>query len=99
MSNISASKRAGYVFPVGRTRRYLKRTRIADRISRAAPVFVASCLEYLTAEILEQLVGNAKENGKKRINPRYIMLAVRNDEEINRLLGTSHLPIFLLSLY
>lgn len=43
-------------------------------------------MEYLVAEIMELAGDAAKENKKKRINPRHITLAVRHDEEINRLL-------------
>lgn len=46
---------------------------------------MASALEYLTAEIIE-LAGNvSKDAEKKRIIPRHILLAVRNDEELNKL--------------
>src|ERR1700736_2352598 len=83
----SRSSRAGLQFPVGRISRFLRRGRYAGRIGGGAPVYLAAVLEYLAAEILE-LAGNAaRDNKRTRITPRHIQLAVRNDEELNKLLG------------
>ncbi|XP_067878405.1 late histone H2A.L3-like [Heterodontus francisci] len=83
----SRSSRAGLQFPVGRVHRFLKKGNYAERVGAGAPVYLAAVLEYLTAEILE-LAGNAaRDNKKTRIIPRHLQLAVRNDEELNRLLG------------
>ncbi|XP_037307104.2 histone H2AX [Pungitius pungitius] len=81
------SSRAGLQFPVGRVHRHLRKGNYAQRVGAGAPVYLAAVLEYLTAEILE-LAGNAaRDNKKTRIIPRHLQLAVRNDEELNKLLG------------
>ena len=82
----TGSSRAGITFPVGRTTRYFKQGRYAEAVGPGAGVFMAAVLEYLTSEILE-LSGNAcHEHKKKTIAPRHIQLAVRNDEELNKLM-------------
>ncbi|TNY17008.1 histone H2A [Rhodotorula diobovata] len=83
----SRSAKAGLQFPVGRIHRLLRRGNYAQRVGAGAPVYLAAVLEYLAAEILE-LAGNAaRDNKKSRIIPRHLQLAIRNDEELNRLLG------------
>ncbi|CAM9516976.1 unnamed protein product [Choristocarpus tenellus] len=83
----SRSAKAGLQFPVGRVGRFLKQGKYATCVGAGAPVYLAAVLEYLTAEVLE-LAGNAARDKKKaRIVPRHIQLAVRNDEELNKLLG------------
>ena len=83
----SRSAKAGLQFPVGRVHRHLRTGRYAARVGAGAPVYLAAVLEYLAAEILE-LAGNAsRDNKKRRIIPRHIQLAIRNDEELNKLLG------------
>merc|ERR1712038_2080053 len=75
----SRSARANLQFPVGRIHRLLKKGGYAKRIGAGAP-------EYLAAEILE-LAGNlARDFNVKRIKERHLTLAVRNDEELNKLL-------------
>ena len=83
----SRSARAGLQFPVGRVHRLLKNGNYSERVGAGAPVYLAAVMEYLTAEILE-LAGNAaRDNKKQRINPRHLQLAIRNDEELNKLLA------------
>nr|XP_060470629.1 histone H2A type 2-C-like isoform X2 [Panthera onca] len=84
----SRSFKAGLQFPVGRVHRLLRKGNYAERVGAGAPVYLAAVLEYLTAEILELLAGNAaRDNKKTRIIPRHLQLAIRNDEELNKLLG------------
>ena len=48
---------------------------------------MAAALEYLTMEILD-LAGQCADDAKKKtIAPRHLQLAVRNDEELNKVLA------------
>ncbi|XBI73579.1 hypothetical protein VPH35_067301 [Triticum aestivum] len=78
--SVSRSSKAGLQFPVGRIARYLKAGKYAERVGAGAPVYLSAVLE---------LAGNAaRDNKKTRIVPRHIQLAVRNDEELSKLLGS-----------
>merc|ERR1712048_1390871 len=86
---VSRASKAGLQFPVGRIARFMKQGRYAERVGAGAPVYAAAVLEYLAAEVLE-LAGNAaKDNKKSRIVPRHILLAVRNDEELNKFMANT----------
>ncbi|KAF8216357.1 histone-fold-containing protein [Mycena galopus ATCC 62051] len=98
---VTSSEKAGLQFPVARIRRFLKqhhekRVTVPSAGKQPAlsqpsntqypPVYLAAVLEYLMAELLE-LAGNcAREVGRKIIIPRHILLAIKNDDELDRLL-------------
>ncbi|MDP2438286.1 MAG: hypothetical protein Q8P67_21280 [archaeon] len=87
----SRSAKSGLQFPVGRVHRLMKEA-WNHPVGKGAPVYLAAVLEYLCAEILE-LAGNASRDNKKiRITPRHLMLAIRNDEELNKLLSRHDWP-------
>lgn len=82
---LGSAERAGLAMPVARVTRYMRQGNYASHVARKGGVFMAACLEYCVAEILE-LAGNAcKDNHRKTISPRHVLLAVRNDEELSQL--------------
>ncbi|KAF7261989.1 hypothetical protein EG68_00601 [Paragonimus skrjabini miyazakii] len=81
------STRAGLQSPVGRVHRLLRKGNYAERVGAGAPIYLAAVLEYLEAEVSELAGYAARDNKKTRIIPRHLQLAIRNDEELNKLLG------------
>ncbi|XP_018649199.1 putative histone H2A [Schistosoma mansoni] len=79
------SARAGLQFPVGRVHRLLLKGNYAERVGASAPVYLAAVLEYLAAEVFELAGNTARDNKKTRNIPRHLQLAIRNDEELNKL--------------
>ena len=83
----SKSAKAGLTFPVARIGKNLRLMRLAKRYGAGGPVYLTAVIEYMAAEVLE-LAGNAcRDNKKKRVTPRHLVLAIRNDEELNKFLG------------
>ena len=86
---VSNSAKIGLIFPVGRVGSYLKKGRYSERFGKGGAIFLAAVLEYITCEILE-LAGNAcHEHGRKTIAPRHLQLAVRNDEELAKMMSAT----------
>ena len=83
---VSRSAKAGLSFPVGRIARMLKTGRYSERVGVGAPVYLAAVLEYLVAEILEVGVTVCKAQKKNRLIPRHILLAIKEDPELEQFL-------------
>ena len=88
---VTQSRKAGLVFPIGRVGRYMRKGRYSERVGLSGPVFMAGVLEYLTSEILELAGEIATEHKKMRILPRHLQMAVRTDDEFNKMLAVAQI--------
>lgn len=80
--------KAGLIFSPARSLKALKRELPGYRFSINAAVGMAAVLEYIIGEII-QPAGNAARGLKaKRVKARHIMLAIRGDEELDKLFST-----------
>jgi histone H2A len=84
----TSTKKAGLKFSAGAIGGRLKRGRFAKRVSKAGAVYLAAAIEYCTSELLELATKVASKGKKSTLKPRHIALAVRNDDELNKLLAT-----------
>ena len=75
----------GSTFSLGRMASYCKHGKYAERIAAGTPIYMAAVLEYLCFEILELATAEAIKEHKKRINPTHVMMAIRNDPELSKL--------------
>lgn len=86
---VSNNIRAGVIFPVGRCNRMIRRGRYSDRVGASAGVFMAAVLEYLCSEILELSQEQCEIMKTKTIKPKHINMAIRCDNELNKLICLS----------
>lgn len=84
---VNTSNKAGLQFGVPRVARFMKEGRYSQRIGGGAPIVLASVLQYISSEILELAGDQAKRMKKQRINPRHVMLAIKEDPELNKLIA------------
>ncbi|XP_041061398.1 histone H2A-like [Carcharodon carcharias] len=81
------SSRAGLQFPISGIHQLLHKCHYAKCVGAGAPIYLATILENLMAEILE-LAGNAAwDNKKPHSGPHHLQLTIRNNEELNKPLG------------
>ncbi len=80
----SSAIRAGLIFPPSRFV-YMMKSRTCLRVSKSAGVYLAAVIEYLSAELLESSGNSVITNKRVRITPRDIYLAVKNDEDYNKM--------------
>ena len=80
-------------------RRRMKAARVGKYIRPASVVYLGAVMEYLMAEVLE-LAGNcARDNKKKTIKPRHIMMAVEMDDELKPLFDAANVTVATIFLY
>ncbi|CAF1433614.1 unnamed protein product [Adineta ricciae] len=88
----SRSQQSGLLFPVSRVENRLREGRYASRISPQAAIHLAGVLEYLVAETLELAGDMCRQSKRKRIIPRDIALAIKNDDELAKLCEEVTIP-------
>ena len=81
-ARVTKSTKGGLQFPVGRVSRKLRTYTRCRRVSAASGVYLAAVLEYLAVELVEISGDNASAGKRKRISPRDLMVAMRDDEEM-----------------
>ena len=85
------SLKADLIFPVSRVEKYLRGANVANRIKGSAAVYLSAVLEYLTKEVVELSGLAAKDFNKNKIDPKFIQMAIKNDDELNKMLINVHI--------
>ena len=82
-TKVSSSTKAGLQW---RLNKKWAKASTGMKIQKSALIKAAASIEYICAEVLE-LTGNAaKDNKRSTMKPRHMFLAIRNDEELNKMI-------------
>ena len=79
------SSHAGLTFPIPYFKSKINKSKISKRVGDAVPIYITAIMEYLSAEMIE-LAGNCSmDHKKRRITATHLKQAIKNDEELSRL--------------
>lgn len=83
---VSKSKKADIAFPVARIRGFMRYDMRRTHFASAADVYMAAVLEYIIKEVIQYAGQAALDLNRLRIIPRSIMLAIKGDKELRKLM-------------
>lgn len=82
----SRQDKAGILFPPSIAEKFLRNFGFSKvMVTKTAPVYFASILEYITTDILELSSQLARSNNRVRVTIRDLELSIRTDPELNNL--------------
>ena len=81
---IKQEVRAGINFPVNRIKTYMRKCGANKRLGSLSAVYLASVLEYLTAEIADMAGTVVLDEGKKTINQKHLFKAINGDLDLQK---------------
>ena len=86
------SQKAGVLFRVDTFLRKLKKAMPKKLVRTNSAVLLTGVIEYLVAEVLDLSARVTENLKKKRITPRHLYLAIKADEELQRVMRNVTIP-------
>ena len=84
---VTSTSKAGLQFSVARIAKLMKDGHYKERIGGGAPVYMSAAIQYICSEVTELACNLVEQQKKHRITARHIMMAIKQDPELNDLLG------------
>lgn len=82
---VRTSVKAGVALSVSRISKMMRRSKVCDRVSSKAPVYVAGLLEPVIKSLLEGARANTDQKKTKRVMKSDVVASVRCDPDLARL--------------